>query len=148
VRRRSSFAIRRVDMKHRQYCCDASRDLYEEYYSRQNGGEIPVFVGRRFQRGHGLGSILGGFVRRLVLPFFKTNAKSMLKNAAKTGVEVASDVIDGRSFTDSVKNRVPAGIKRGVEDIVFQSPPAKRQRTPQHPRGRRRRRQRHRDIFA
>ena len=82
-----------------------------------------MFVGRIFQRGHGLGSILGGFVRRLVLPFFKTNAKSMLKNATKTGVEVASDVIDGRSFKDSVKNRV-------------------------HPRGRRCRRQRHRDIFA
>ena len=29
-------------MKRRAYCCDASRDLYEEYYSRQNGGEIPV----------------------------------------------------------------------------------------------------------
>jgi len=81
----------------------------------------------------------------------------MLKNAAKTGVEVASDVIDGRSFTDSVKNRVPAGIKRGVEDIVYQSPPAKRQqrtpaaRTPQqHHRSRVRpsRRRQRRDIFA
>jgi len=71
-----------------------------------------VFAGRRFQRGHGLGSILGGFIRRLVLPFFKTNAKSMLKNAAKTGVEVASDVIDGRSFSDSVNDRVPTGIKK------------------------------------
>jgi len=26
-------------MKHRQYCCDASRDLYEEYYS-----ESEVFI--------------------------------------------------------------------------------------------------------
>jgi len=128
-------------MKHRQYCCDATRDLYEEYYSRQNGGEIPVFAGRRFQRRHGLGSILGGFIRRLVLPFFKTNAKSMLKNAAKTGVEVASD-IDGRSFSDSVKDRVPTGIKRGVEEIAFQSTPAKQRRpTP-------RRRRRRRDIFS
>ena len=137
-------------MKHRQYCCDASRDLYEEYYSRQNGGEIPVFAGRRFQRGHGLGSILGGFVRRLVLPFFQTNAKSMLKNAAKTGMEVADDVIEGRSFVDSVKKRVPAGIKRGVEDIVFQSVPAKRQREPtrRQQQQRRRRRQYRRDIFS
>ena len=63
-----------------------------------------------------------------MLPFFQTNAKSMLKNAAKTGMEVADDVIEGRSFVDSVKKRVPAGIKRGVEDIVFQSVPAKRQR--------------------
>jgi len=62
----------------------------------------------------------------------------MLKNAAKTGMEVADDVIEGRSFVDSVKKRVPAGIKRGVEDIVFQSVPAKKQR------GRRRRR----DIFS
>ena len=80
-------------MKHRTYCCDASRDLYEEYYSRQNGGEIPVFAGARFQRGHGLGSILGGFFRRLVLPFFKTHGKQMLGNAVKTGMEVADDVL-------------------------------------------------------
>ena len=35
-----------------------------------------MFAGRKFQRRHGLGSILAGFVRRLVLPFFQTNAKS------------------------------------------------------------------------
>jgi len=131
-------------MKHKQYCCDASRDLYEEYYSRQNGGEIPVFVGRRFQRGHGLGSILGGFVRRLVLPFFQTHGKRMLKNAAKTGLEVAGDVIEGRSLADSVKTRVPAGIKRGVQDIAIQSKrPRVTTTTPS-----RRRRQRRRDIFS
>jgi len=116
--------------------------LYKEHYSRQNEGEIPVFAGKRFQRGHGLGSILGGFIRRLVLPFFKTNAMSMLKNAAKTGVEVASDVIDGLSFSDSVKNRVPTGIKRGVEEIAFQSTAAKQRRPAS------RRRRRGRDIFA
>jgi len=115
-------------MKHRQYCCDTTRDLYEEYYSRQNGDEIPVLAGRRFKRGHGLGSILGGFVRCLVLSFFRTNAKSMLKNGAKTGVEVASDIVDGRTFSDSVKDRVPTGIKRGVEEIAFQSAPTKRRR--------------------
>ena len=135
-------------MKHRQYCCDASRDLYEEYYSRQNGGEVPVFAGRRFQRGHGLGSILGGFVRHLVLPFFQTNAKSMLKNAAKTGMEVADDVIEGRSFVDSVKKRVPVGIKRGVGDIVFQSVPQREPRRRQQQQQRRRRRQYRRDIFS
>jgi len=43
----------------------------------------------------------------------------MLNNAAKTGVEVASDVIDGRSFSDSVKDRVPTGINKGVEELRF-----------------------------
>jgi len=66
----------------------------------------------------------------------------MLKNAAKTGVEVASDVIDGRSFSDSVKDRVPTGIKRSVEEIAFQSAPAKRRKpTP-------RRHRRRRDILS
>jgi len=125
-------------MKRRVYCCDASRDLYEEYYSRQNGGEIPVFAGSRFQRGHGLGSILGGFFRRLVLPFLKTNSKTMMQNAVKTGVDVAGDVIDGKSFKDSLKTHVPAGIKRTVSNLKFQSGSdvrrvnrrAKKRRTP------------------
>jgi len=108
-------------MRRRTYCCDASRSLYEDYYSRQNGGEIPVFAGSKFQRGHGLGSILGGFFRRLVLPFLKTNGKMMLENAMKTGVDVASDVIDGKSFKSSVKSHVPAGIKRTASNLKFQS---------------------------
>jgi len=126
-------------MKRRAYCCDASRDLYEEYYSRQNGGEIPVFAGRRFQRGHGLGSILGGFFRRLVLPFFKTHGKRMLANAVKTGMEVADDVLEGKSVKDSAKSRIPAGIKRAVFSLGNQSGSGTRKR---------RTKRRRRDIFS
>ena len=64
-------------MKRKVYSCDATRDLYEKYYQRQNGREIPVFAGRRYQHGHGLGSILSGFFRRLVLPFFKAHGKTI-----------------------------------------------------------------------
>jgi len=126
-------------MKRRAYCCDASRDLYEEYYSRQNGGEIPVFAGRRFQRGHGLGSILGGFFRRLVLPFFKSHGKRMLANAVKTGMEVADDVLEGKSVKDSAKSRIPAGIKRAVFSLGNQSGSGTRKR---------RIKRRRRDIFS
>ena len=129
-------------MKRRAYCCDASRDLYEEYYSRQNGGEMPVFVGRRFQRGHGLGSILSGFFRRLVLPFFKTYGKSMLSGALKTGMEVADDVLEGQPLKESAKKRKPAGIKRTVQSMSRQSGSGfKKKRIVK-------RRRRHRDIFA
>lgn len=132
-------------MKRRAYCCDASRDLYEEYYSQQNGGEIPVFAGSRFQRGHGLGSILGGFFRRLVLPFFKNNGKQMLTNAVKTGLEVADDVLEGQSLKASAKKRVPAGIKRTVQNLNWQSGSgAKRRRRSRKTRIKRRKR----DIFA
>jgi len=54
---------------------------------------------------------LGGFFRRLVLPFVKNNAKNVLTNAVKTGMEVADDVLEGRSLKESAKRRVPAGIK-------------------------------------
>ena len=129
-------------MKRRAYCCDASRDLYREYYSRQNGGEIPVFAGRRFQHGHGLGSILGGFFRRLVLPFVKTHGKRMLSGALRTGMEMADDVLEGQSLKESAKRRVPAGIKRTVVDVAGQSGSGAKRRCIK------RKRKRTRDIFS
>jgi len=69
---------------------------------------MPVFAGVRIQRGHGLGSISGGFFRRLVLPFVKNNAKNVLTNAVNTGMEVTDDVLEGRSLKESAKRRVPA----------------------------------------
>jgi len=108
-------------MKRKEYCCDTSRNLYCDYYSRQSVCEMPVFSGARIQRGHGLGSILGGLFRCLVLPFVKSNAKNVLTNAVKTGMEVADDVLEGRSLKESAKRRVPAGIKRSVRGLKFQS---------------------------
>ena len=84
---------------------------------------MPVFSGATIQRGHVLGSILGGFFRRFVLPFVKNNAKNVLTNAVKTDMEVADDVLEGRSLKESAKRRVPAagGIKRTVRGLKFQS---------------------------
>jgi len=83
---------------------------------------MPVFSGARIQRGHGLGSILGGFFRSLVLPFVKNNDNNvLLTNAVKTGMEVADDVLEGRSLKESAKRRVPVGIKRTVRGLKFQS---------------------------
>jgi len=108
-------------MKRRVYCCDASRDQFEEYYERQNGREIPVFVGRKFQHGHGLGSILSEFFRRLVLPFFKAHGKKILVNGVKTSAEVADDVLEGKTVKESAKRRIPASIKRTLLGLGPQS---------------------------
>jgi hypothetical protein len=35
---------------------------YQDYYIHQAGKGYPVFSGRRYQRGHGLGSIFGGLL--------------------------------------------------------------------------------------
>ena len=91
----ASFYV--TTMKRKVCCCDGARDLYEEYYHRQNGGEIPVFVGRRFQHGHGLGSIL------------------------KTTAQVADDVLGGKTLKESAKHRIPTGIKRTLLGLGPQS---------------------------
>ena len=99
-------------MKRKVYCCDASRHLYEDYYSRQVGGQMPVFIGSRYQHGHGLGSMLGGLFRRFVVPLFKTQGKKVALNALRMGMDVAEDVLgSGRGLKESVKRRVPGGIK-------------------------------------
>ena len=102
----------------RKFCCEASRDMYEDYYMRQTGGgTMPVFAGARYQKGHGLGSILSGLFRR-VLPFFKANGKNLAVNLLKSGLDVAEDVFDNnKKLVDSIKERVPQGIKRTINDV-------------------------------
>ena len=128
----------------KKFCCDASRDMYEDSYMRQSGGgDMPVFAGARYQKGHGLGSILSGLFRR-VLPFLKANGKNFAVNLLRTGVDVADDVFDGsKKFTDALKERVPQGIKRTVQDLKFQSGSglAKRRKCIGH-------RKRSQDIFS
>jgi len=95
--------------------------MYEDYYLRQSGGQLPVFMGARSQKGHGLGSILSGLFRR-VLPFLKANAKNFATTALRTGVDIAEDVFDNnKKLGESLKERVPQGIKRAVQNLEFQS---------------------------
>ena len=109
-------------MKRKTYCCDASHEMYDDYYSRQVGGEIPVFKGSRYQRGHGLGSVLGGLFRRFVIPLFTTHGKTLALNALRTGVDVAEDVLGSeKTLKESAKKRVPEGIKRTAQNLIHQS---------------------------
>ena len=68
-------------------------ELYEDYYTRQSEGYVPVFYGARTQKVHGLGRNLGGLFRR-ALPFLLRGAKILGQQA----MNVASDMIDGKSF--------------------------------------------------
>ena len=82
---------------------------------------MPVYVGRKVQRGHGLGNILGGLLRRFILQFVKSHGKQVLANVFKTGMKVADDVIEGKKFKESAKKRIPSGIKRTFQDMIRQS---------------------------
>ena len=116
-----------------KYCCNASRGMYEDYYLQQSGSGLPVFHGSRGQRGHGLGSMLSGLFRTAV-PMLKRGLATFGKHALKTGLEIAGDVVEGKSFKDSARDRiVPTiipGIKRFAEEEIFsnQSGSGKRRR--------------------
>ena len=102
-----------------KYCCDASRSLYTNYYVNQAGnGALPVFQGMRGQRGHGFGSVLSGLFRS-AMPMLKRIGKQALT----TGAYIASDMLGGKSFSDSAKSRVREGIKSFLppEDDIEQT---------------------------
>jgi len=109
-------------MKRKTYCCNASRDMYDDYYSQKVGGEIPVFKGSRYQRGHGLGSVLGGLFRRFVIPLFTTHGKTLALNALRSGMDVADVVLaSGKTLKESAKKRVTKGIKQTAQNLLHQS---------------------------
>ena len=104
----------------KKFCCDAGRGMYEDYYKRQSGGEMPVFAGRRYQRGHGIGSMLSGLFRRVV-PFIKDNVKNIGANILRTGTNIAQDMIEGKKFKEAARRHVPTALKQTVRDIDWQS---------------------------
>jgi len=98
--------------------------MYQDCYIGKNqfgGGNMPIFVGAKYQRGHGLGNILGGLFRSIILPFIKRNAPMMVNKAMKTGINMAGDVASGVPFKQSVKRRVPKALKEAVDEVKFQS---------------------------
>ena len=87
-------------MKTKQVCYDENRSYYEQYYADQCGSGMNVFQGARGQRGHGLGSVLSGLFRS-ALPMIKNFGKQALQ----TGINVATNVVEGNSFKDSLRKR-------------------------------------------
>ena len=115
-------------MKGKPFCCEASRDLYEQYYVQQSGSGGPIFMGASSQRGHGLGSFLSGLFRR-AMPFLKRGAKELGKRALHTGLTMANDMVEGSTFRDSAERRIPEGIKGFVASNFGQSGSGKRRRS-------------------
>jgi len=130
-------------MMKRKFCCDASKGMYMDYYRAQSGSGIPIFIGHRGQRGHGLGSILSGFFRT-ALPIVKKGlihlGKSVGKQAGKqalsTGYDIVKDIAEGRNPKEAVKERAKEGINQFIPGAFPQSGSGKKRRRSHHPRGR------------
>lgn len=94
--------------------------MYNDYYARQSGSGMPVYAGSRGQNGYGLGSIFGGLFRS-AMPMIKQGLSTFGKQALKSGLEVVSDLADGKSFKESAQNRFREGIKSFATDMRAQS---------------------------
>ena len=133
------------------FCYGASRDMYQDYYTGKRhfgNGNMPVFVGAKYQRSHGLCNIFSGLFCSILLPFITGNASSWVGTAVKTGLNLVRDTSHGVPFKQFVKKHVPKALKEVVKDTKFQSgsgaPKNKHRRVDSH----RRRRQHFNDIFA
>ena len=69
----------------------AYQDYYIITYTK------PVFAGRRYKKGHGLRNIFGGLFKA-AMPLLKKGAKTLGREALKTGLNIAGDVVQGRNI--------------------------------------------------
>ena len=73
-------------------------------YIQKGGGDFPVFRGSRYQRGYGIGSLLSS-VLRTAIPLVKKAGKVIGKQALKTSLDIGQDLMDGKNFRQSAKQR-------------------------------------------
>ena len=77
---------------------------YQEYYTNQIGHGQIYYKGRRYQKGHGLGNVLGTLFRS-ALPFLKKTGKDVLKSGVTVGSHALTDIVSGAPVKQSIKRR-------------------------------------------
>lgn len=99
------------------------QDPYLAYYKLQLGNGVGmVYKGAAYQRGHGIGSFLGGLFRTIT-PLLKSGAKAIGSEALKTGVNLLGDLVSSvppsqamtsrvKEFTGNLKRRADSKIER------------------------------------
>lgn len=94
---------------------------YEHYYSHQAGSGIGiVYKGVPHQRGHGIGSFLGGLFRS-VFPLLSSGFRTVGKEALNAGVGLLSDMINSHPMDESIKHRfknASSNLKRKADEKI------------------------------
>lgn len=98
-----------------------TQDPYLWYYRNQLGSGVSVvYRGAPYQRGHGIGSFLGGLFRS-ISPLLKSGAKAVGQEALKTGINVLSDMVGAvppkRAFESRIKE-FTTNLKRRADNKV------------------------------
>lgn len=93
-------------------------DIYDQCFSKssrkfQQGYGLTPFLGKKHQRGHGIGNIFGSIFRTL-LPIVKPALKTAGKELLKGGVDVVSNIISGSDAKTALKK----ATKRGLSNLT------------------------------
>ena len=86
------------------------------------GSGMPIFRGELHQRGYGLGGLISGLIRSTAVPLLKSTAKKVGKMALKTGSNILSDVLDNKSFADSIKTRMGETLQELPRTLLQRNP--------------------------
>lgn len=96
-------------------------DPYLKYYTHQAGSGVSnVYRGAEYQRGHGIGSFLGGLFRS-VTPLLKSGVKALGKEALRSGLGFVGDIVHSVSPKEAVRNRVKemtGNLKRRADNKI------------------------------
>ena len=117
-----------------------SHTAYENYYLDQVGHGGPYFSGGHYQQGYGLGNIFSA-ISKTVMPLIKSGAKAIGKQALKSGVGFASDVIKGKNVKQAAIDRAKAAGMSLLHQTVA---PKRKRKTP---RVQKKRNRKNLDIF-
>ena len=117
---------------------DVASKQYKEFYNQKGGGPIPVFRGPSYQKGYGIGSIIGGLFKSVLpvlkstaLPMLKSGAKRLGKTALKTGFNILSEGLDGKNVKQSaIRNLTQAGSDLINNTLTNSTNQRKRKRAP------------------
>lgn len=96
---------------------------YQDYYDNQIGGgrHYKIFVGAPYQKGHGIGSFLGGLFRAAI-PLIRNGAVAVGQEALSTGMSVAADMALRRvPLKESLKARLhesTSNLKRKADNKI------------------------------
>ena len=112
------------------------KSYYDDYYLHHSGGSVgPIFYGKRFQTGSGLGSVFSSLARS-VIPILKSSGKTLLKEGLRSGLDVLGDVVSGNDIKSSVKRRARQSGQRlltqAANTIDKPAPPGLPKRKPTH----------------
>ena len=81
----------------------------------QHGYGMPVFVGRRMQRGHGLGGVFASLAKNILLPAVKNIGTALITSGLQKTTRAIEDVGQGKSIKTAFKDQfasAPGSIVR------------------------------------